>query len=56
MAGIIGYGISIPYNRISVQDIRAVWRNTTLKRLKNVLKINERAVLQPNEDIILLSQ
>lgn len=52
MAGITGYGTAIPYNRVSVEEIHRVWRNTSLDRIKNVLKVNERAVLQPNEDTI----
>lgn len=55
MAGIIGYGAFIPFNRIRVEEIHGVWRNTTVDKLKNVLKINERAVLQPNEDTITLA-
>ena len=55
MAGITGYGAAIPYNRVSVEEIHRVWRNTSLDRLKNVLKVNERAVLQPNEDTVTLA-
>lgn len=55
MTGIIGYGVSLPYMRIAVEDIHAVWKNTTVQKLKNVLQINERAVLQPNEDTITLA-
>ena len=55
MAGIIGYGAFIPFNRIRVEEIHRVWRNTDLHRVKDVLKINERAVLQPNEDTITLA-
>lgn len=55
MAGITGYGTAIPFNRVSVEEIHRVWRNTSLDRIKNVLKVNERAVLQPNEDTITLA-
>lgn len=55
MAGITGYGTAIPYNRVSVEEIHRVWRNTSLHKIKNVLKVNERAVLQPNEDTITLA-
>lgn len=55
MAGITGYGAAIPYNRISVEEIHRVWRNTSLDKVKNVLQVNERAVLQPNEDTITLA-
>lgn len=55
MAGITGYGAAIPYNRIGVEEIHRVWRNTSLDRIKNVLKVNERAVLQPSEDTITLA-
>jgi 2-acetylphloroglucinol acetyltransferase len=55
VAGITGYGTAIPYNRVSVEEIHRVWRNTSLDKIKNVLKVNERAVLQPNEDTITLA-
>jgi len=55
MAGIIGYGAYLPFTRIKVEEIHKVWRNTSLEKIKNVLMINERAVLQPNEDTITLA-
>ncbi len=55
MAGILGYGAFIPFTRIRVEEIYQVWRNTSLDRVKNVLQVNERAVLQPNEDTITLA-
>ncbi len=55
MAGIIGYGAYLPFARIKVEEIHKVWRNTNLDKLKNVLMVHERAVLQPNEDTITLA-
>lgn len=55
MAGIIGYGAFIPFTRIRVEEIHHAWRNTSLDLLKNILQVNERAVLQPNEDTITLA-
>jgi 2-acetylphloroglucinol acetyltransferase len=55
VAGIIGYGAYIPFTRIKVEEIHKVWRNTSLEKLKNVLMVHERAVLQPNEDTITLA-
>ena len=55
MAGILGYGAFIPFTRIKVEEILNVWRNTTLDKVKNILKVDERAVLQPNEDAITMA-
>jgi 3-hydroxy-3-methylglutaryl CoA synthase len=55
MVGIIGYGCFIPYLRIKVDDIREIWRNYPLEFLKDRLGLTERAVLQPNEDVITLA-
>ena len=55
MAGIIGYGFSLPFMRIKVEEIHRVWKNTNLGRIKNGMKVNERAVLQPNEDTLTLA-
>ena len=55
MAGIIGYGAYLPFTRIKVEEIHKVWRNTSLDKLKNVLMVHERAVLQPNEDTVTLA-
>jgi len=41
--------------RINVDEIHRVWRNASIGRIKNVLKLTERAVLQPNEDTITLA-
>lgn len=54
MVGIAGYGTWIPFMRVKVDEINRVWGNASLGRIKNVLKLNERAVLQPNEDTITL--
>jgi 3-hydroxy-3-methylglutaryl CoA synthase len=55
VAGIIGYGAHLPFTRIKVEEIHKVWRNTSLDKLKNVLMVHERAVLQPNEDTVTLA-
>ena len=55
MSGIVGYGAFIPYMRIRVEEIQRVWRNIPLEKIQNVLKVRERAVLQPNEDTITLA-
>lgn len=54
MVGIAGYGAWVPFMRVRVEEINRVWRNAPLSRIKNVLKLEERAVLQPNEDSITL--
>lgn len=54
MSGIIGYGAWIPYARIKIDEIHRVWQNQSLDRLRT-LKLDERAVLQPNEDAITLA-
>jgi 3-hydroxy-3-methylglutaryl CoA synthase len=41
--------------RIKVDEIHRTWRNFGLSRIKDVLKLDERAVLQPNEDTITLA-
>ena len=50
MTGIIGYGAFVPHMRIRVEEIQRVWRNIPLERIQKVLKVKERAVLQPSED------
>ena len=55
MVGIVGYGAWIPYMRINVDEIHRVWRNLDLQRVKVGLKLDQRAVLQPNEDTITLA-
>jgi hydroxymethylglutaryl-CoA synthase len=55
VTGIVGYGSWIPFKRISVDEINRVWQNTSLARVKNVLKLTEKAVLDPNEDTVTLA-
>jgi len=55
VTGIVGYGASIPYTRIKVDEIHRVWRNFALSHITDVLKLDEKAVLQPNEDTITLA-
>jgi hydroxymethylglutaryl-CoA synthase len=53
--GIVGYGCAIPYLRIKIDEIHSVHRNCSVDFLKERLCLNERAVLQPNEDSITLA-
>ena len=55
LSGITSYGTWIPFYRLSVDEIHRVWRNCTIIRIKDDLKLSERAVLQPNEDTITLA-
>ena len=55
MTGIIGYGCFVPYLRIKIEEIHSIWRNYPLDFLKKRLGLNERAVLQPNEDTITIA-
>ena len=55
MLGILGYGYFVPYLRIKVEEINSVWRNYPISFLKEKLGLSERAVLQPNEDVITLA-
>lgn len=49
-SGIVGYGVSIPYRRMDVQQVLGVWKNSDYGLLKYRLRSNERAVLFFNED------
>ncbi len=49
-SGIVGYGASIPYRRMSVQQVLDVWKNSDFGILKYRLQASERAVLFFNED------
>ncbi len=53
--GIRGYGAAVPRLRIRVEEIQAVWRNTTLEVLKGGLQLTERCVLRPDEDTLTLA-
>lgn len=50
MVGIISYGEWLPFVRLKVEDISAVWQNTSLSTIVKTRRLTERAVLQPNED------
>lgn len=52
--GIVSYGTSIPYHRISVQEIWRVWQNVT-PDIFDKLSFSERAVIMPNEDTLTLA-
>ncbi|OHX14410.1 hydroxymethylglutaryl-CoA synthase [Chromobacterium sphagni] len=52
--GIVSYGSSIPTCRLKINDVIDVWKNTDLDLVKNHLGVCERAVLQPDEDVITL--
>ena len=49
-SGIVGYGVSIPYRRMDVQQVLNVWKNSDYGLLKYRLRAAERAVLFFNED------
>jgi 2-acetylphloroglucinol acetyltransferase len=49
-SGIVGYGASIPYRRMDVQQVLNVWKNSDYGLLKYRLRAAERAVLFFNED------
>ena len=52
--GIVSYGAGIPVCRLKVDDVIQVWKNTDLSLVKGQLGVLERAVLQPDEDVITL--
>lgn len=54
-SGIVGYGASIPYRRMSVQQTLDVWKNSDVGIIKYHLKASERAVLFFNEDTVTLA-
>jgi len=49
-SGIVGYGVSVPYRRIDVKEILAVWGNSSLEILNSHLRLYERGVLFFDED------
>jgi len=53
--GIIGYGINIPKRRIKAENVVAVWKNTDIDMLMSVFQVNERTVLNSDEDITTLA-
>jgi 2-acetylphloroglucinol acetyltransferase len=52
--GIVSVGAGIPVCRVKVDDVVSVWKNTDLRLLKEQMGMVERAVLQPDEDVITL--
>lgn len=52
--GIVSYGYGLPVCRLKVEDVLSVWRNADLRLVRDQLGITERAVLQPDEDVITL--
>ncbi|WP_426200714.1 hydroxymethylglutaryl-CoA synthase [Pseudomonas sp. TWP3-1] len=53
-AGIVSYGTGVPVCRLKVEEVINVWKNTDLHLVQNQLGVAERAVLQPDEDVITL--
>jgi 2-acetylphloroglucinol acetyltransferase len=53
--GIVSYGAGVPVCRLKVDDVINVWKNTDPQLLKEQMGVVERAVLQPDEDVITLS-
>jgi hydroxymethylglutaryl-CoA synthase len=54
MAGIIGYGASIPRNRIKVEEIAKIW-GADAPSYRRGLGLEEKAVPSPDQDTITLS-
>lgn len=55
MVGIKGYGVYIPSFRMKVDEIVDTWKNSNLMFLQYVLKLNERAVCDFDEDVITMA-
>ncbi|WP_046158193.1 hydroxymethylglutaryl-CoA synthase [Chromobacterium vaccinii] len=53
-AGIVSYGSAIPVCRLKIEDVVDVWKNTEAALVRDHLGVSERAVLQPDEDVITL--
>ena len=54
MEGIIGYGASIPRNRIKVEEIAKVW-GADAPSYKKGLLVEEKSVPSPDQDTITMS-
>lgn len=54
-AGVVSYGVGLPICRLKVDDVINVWKNTPAQLVKQQMGVVERAVLQPDEDVITLS-
>ncbi|MFQ5906913.1 MAG: hydroxymethylglutaryl-CoA synthase, partial [bacterium] len=54
MAGIVGYGASIPRNRIKVEEIAKVW-GADAPSYKKGLGLEEKSVPSPDQDTITFS-
>ncbi|MFH0843960.1 MAG: hydroxymethylglutaryl-CoA synthase [Pseudomonadota bacterium] len=50
---ILGYGVSIPSRRITIEQIHHVWKNMPLAAVKG-RGVKERAVIGPDEDTVTL--
>lgn len=48
--GIVSYGIEIPYNRLSVDEIIELWLNSSADTIKKSQGVLERSVLDTDED------
>ncbi len=48
--GIVSYGISLPYNRLAVDEIIELWMNSSLDTIKQAQGVLERGVLGFDED------
>lgn len=53
--GIVSYGVSLPYNRLPVDEIIELWLNSSLDTIKNVQGVLERSVLDTDEDASTLA-
>ncbi len=48
--GIVSYGISVPYNRLKVDEIIELWMNSSMDTIKKAQGVLERSVLDIDED------
>lgn len=49
-AGIVSYGVAVPYHRLAVDEIIELWLNSSLEMIKESQGVLERSVLDSDED------
>lgn len=52
--GIVSYGVKVPIRRMKIEQVIDVWKNNDINILKKILNVDERAVLNSDEDVITL--